>query len=456
MACTGGAVSAAGGGGRLGGAPGHLQRTDQSGVSDGDGLVPLVPPGLGALPRRRRRILVRRQKQEPEVKVGMALGRIVDVDVDEAPALLGMPEVEARLLLRLTKSSIPGSFPGVDVATGLHPPVEAFVSMQDRSPAADDDSRSGHMDEIGLLVEGSGQAVEALEDPRPGEGLTGVGRGVAQHRAPDRLDESHRPDTVPSLPTDTWRHACIPSTHRRPDPRAPAVPTGEGAERHLGPPFPGRDEDLSPGTGRTEWLKSEVRPKRTSRQTGRRRDDSAATGGIQSMGEFSKAFDRFVAADPLELLEANTRRRPGRPSAKGEGTEKTAPGRSQPGMSADSLSRILKTAEGSVVAAGSADVAITKLAQALVRDPTDAIRALRRWGRKAKKDPHTAMGALATFSEVLKRAVALLRCIPQRFGSILEAFKEAAAAVAVALKATSFSITFDLPRTISLAFSWAT
>jgi hypothetical protein len=174
------------------------------------------------------------------------------------------------------------------------------------------------------------------------------------------------------------------------------------------------------------------------------------------MGEFSKAFDRFVAADPLELLEATTRRRPGRSSAKGEGTEKTAPGRSQPGMSADSLSRILKTAEGSVVAAGSADVAITKLAQALVRDPTDAIRALRRWGRKAKKDPHTAMGALATFSEVLKRAVALLRCIPQRFGNILEAFKEAAAAVAAALKATSFSITLDLPRTISLAFSWAT
>jgi hypothetical protein len=125
-------------------------------------------------------------------------------------------------------------------------------------------------------------------------------------------------------------------------------------------------------------------------------------------------------------------------------------------MSADALSRILKTAEGSVVATGSSDVAITKLAHELVRDPKDAIRALRRWGRKAKKDPHRAMGALATFSEVLKRAVALLRCIPQRFGNILEAFREAAAAVAVALKATSFSITFDLPRTISLAYSWTT
>ena len=85
-----------------------------------------------------------------------------------------------------------------------------------------------------------------------------------------------------------------------------------------------------------------------------------------------------------------------------------------------------------------------------MRDPKDGVRALRRWGRKAEKDPHKAMGALATFAEVLKRAVALLRCVPQKFGNIIEAFKDAAAAVARALEASSFSITFDLPRTISL------
>jgi hypothetical protein len=172
------------------------------------------------------------------------------------------------------------------------------------------------------------------------------------------------------------------------------------------------------------------------------------------MGEFSKAFDRFVAADPIELLEATTRPRAGRPSPTGKSTEKTPPGRNQRGMSADSLSRILKTAEGSVVAAGSSDVAITKLAHALVRDPKDGVRALRRWGRMAKKNPHKAMGALATFGEVLKRAVALLRCIPQTFGNIIEAFQDAAAAVAAAVEASSFSITFDLPRTIALSYSW--
>ncbi len=172
------------------------------------------------------------------------------------------------------------------------------------------------------------------------------------------------------------------------------------------------------------------------------------------MGEFSKAFDRFVAVDPMQLLEASARPRAGRAGTTGRSTEKAAPGRSQPGMSADSLSRILKTAEGSVVAAGSSDTTMNKLAQALVRDPNDGVRALRRWGRKAKKNPHKAMGALATFAEILKRAVALLRCVPQKFGNIIEAFKDAAAAVATALKASSFSITFDLPRTISLAFSW--
>jgi hypothetical protein len=172
------------------------------------------------------------------------------------------------------------------------------------------------------------------------------------------------------------------------------------------------------------------------------------------MGEFSEAFDRFVAADPLELFEASTRPRGGRTATMTESKEKAVPGRSQAGMSADSLTRILKTAEGSVVAAGNSDVAITRLARELVRDPKDGVRALKRWGRKAKKNPHKAMGALATFGEVLKRAVALLRCIPQKFGNIIEAFKDAAAAVAVALKATSYSLTFDLPRTISLGFSW--
>ncbi|HTT87546.1 MAG TPA: hypothetical protein VMF60_09280 [Acidimicrobiales bacterium] len=123
-------------------------------------------------------------------------------------------------------------------------------------------------------------------------------------------------------------------------------------------------------------------------------------------------------------------------------------------MSADSLSRILKTAEGSIVAAGSAEAAITKLALELVDDPKDGVRTLRRWGRRARKEPHEAMGALATFGEVLKRAVALLRHVPRTFGAIVEAFRDAAAAVAKALGAASFTITFDLPQTISLAFSW--
>jgi hypothetical protein len=182
------------------------------------------------------------------------------------------------------------------------------------------------------------------------------------------------------------------------------------------------------------------------------------------MGEFARAFDSFVAADPMALLEASARPRSGRPAATDKSREKPAPGRKEPGMSADSLTRILKNSEGSegsavasgTLTTGNTDVAITKLAQALVRDPKDGVKALKRWARKAAKDPHRAAGALATFAEVLKRAVALLRRVPQKFGKIIEAFKDAAAAVATALGATSFTITFDLPRTISLAFSWST
>ncbi|MGH9017045.1 MAG: hypothetical protein ACRDY1_04780 [Acidimicrobiales bacterium] len=128
-------------------------------------------------------------------------------------------------------------------------------------------------------------------------------------------------------------------------------------------------------------------------------------------------------------------------------------------MSADALSRILKTAEGSAVVtgnSGSSDVAITKLAHQLVRDPKDGVRVLERWGRKARKNPHKALGALVTFAEVLKRAVALLRCVPKKFSRILRAFHEAASAVGTALGATRFDLSFDLPRTIALSFSWST
>jgi hypothetical protein len=179
-------------------------------------------------------------------------------------------------------------------------------------------------------------------------------------------------------------------------------------------------------------------------------------GGSYTMGEFSKAFDRFVAADPVELLAESTRPLTGRAHGGGKTMDKPTGGRKEAGMSADSLSRILKTSEGSVIAAGNSDVAITRLARALVLDPKDGVRTLRRWGRKARKNPYKAMGALATFGEILKRAVALLRRIPQKFGNIIEAFRAAATEVATAVHATSCSITFDLPRTISLAYSWTT
>ena len=373
--------------------------------------------------------------------MGMALGRVMDVDVDEAWSLVRVGEDEARLLLAFAQGRLPWTFAGVEMATGLHPAVETFVEVEDGTPGADDDGGPGDVDGVRRLVEGTGQPVEVLQDDGPGLGLAGVGRPVAAQRLTDGLDDPVGPAAVLSLLAGAVRHACIPST-QRPDeaPGRARAPVPVPRERGGGPTWA-----LTQRVGKMLGSAGAVN---SASATG-----APATGGKDTMGEFAKAFDRFVAAEPVQLLEA-TRPRPSRPSAASKSAGKTTPGRSQPGMSADSLSRILKTAEGSVVAAGSSDVAITKLAEALVRDPKDGVKALRRWGRKAKKDPHKAMGALATFGEVLKRAVALLRCVPQRFGSIIEAFHDVAAAVAEALEAASFSITFDLPRTISIAFSW--
>jgi len=90
----------------------------------------------------------------------------------------------------------------------------------------------------------------------------------------------------------------------------------------------------------------------------------------------------------------------------------------------------------------------------LVRDPKDGVRALRPVGRMAKKNPHKAMGHWPPSGEVLKRAVALPAVHTADIRNIIEAFQDAAAAVAAAVEASSFSITFDLPRTIALSYSW--
>jgi len=94
----------------------------------------------------------------------------------------------------------------------LHPAVQALVPMEDRAPATHDDRRSGDVDGVGVLVERSGQLIEAVEDPPPGFALPGVGRYMAGDGTTDGLDETGRPAAVLRYLPAASRHVCIVST----------------------------------------------------------------------------------------------------------------------------------------------------------------------------------------------------------------------------------------------------
>ena len=176
-------------------------------------------------------------------------------------------------------------------------------------------------------------------------------------------------------------------------------------------------------------------------------------GGTENMGTFSKTFNRYVAEDPAKLLEPRSDKQFVRTVAP-PGPKKDENVRGRPGMRSDSLSRILENAEGSLIASGRVEAALTKLARELVRDPDGGVKTLRKWGRKAQDKPYKALAALATFGEVLKRAVALLERIPAKFGRLISEFRTCVGVVGVALGVTSFTVTIDLPRSIAIGYSW--
>jgi hypothetical protein len=173
------------------------------------------------------------------------------------------------------------------------------------------------------------------------------------------------------------------------------------------------------------------------------------------MGTFAKTFNRYVAEDPSRLLDPRSEKQFVRATAAQRGPQKDGGVRGGPGMRADSLSRILENAEGSLIASGRVEAALTKLARELVRDPKDGVKTLRKWSRRAELQPDKALAALATFGEVLKRAVALLERIPAKFGRLIAEFRACVGAVATALGASSYALTVDLPRSIAIGFSWA-
>lgn len=100
------------------------------------------------------------------------------------------------------------------------------------------------------------------------------------------------------------------------------------------------------------------------------------------------------------------------------------------------------------------DSRIDALAEALLRDIPGGERLLESLRIEAKDNAHGVMAALASFSEVLKAVVRRLKRLPEELAGIIERFKTATAAVAKALGAASYSMSIDLPWSISVGFTW--
>ncbi len=62
--------------------------------------------------------------------------RRMDVEVDHGRRPARMPDGQAGFLLGLTNGSLPWCLSVVDVATGLQPPMQAPMAMQNGAPGA--------------------------------------------------------------------------------------------------------------------------------------------------------------------------------------------------------------------------------------------------------------------------------------------------------------------------------
>jgi hypothetical protein len=127
--------------------------------------------------------------------------RGVHVEVDDERTPDRMMDDEARLLVAFTAHRLLGSLARLEVTTGLEPPVEPPVEMEDDAATSDDDGRRRHMGQIGPLIEGVVEAVQFGQDDRFGPLLAVVSGGVAGHRGPEGVDVviTHRCPRSPTM-----------------------------------------------------------------------------------------------------------------------------------------------------------------------------------------------------------------------------------------------------------------
>ena len=98
--------------------------------------------------------------------------------------------------------------------------------------------------------------------------------------------------------------------------------------------------------------------------------------------------------------------------------------------------------------------ALDTLAKALDADVDDAEEVLAGLETMAIDKPHTALTRLADFGEVLKRVAKRTGGLSDKFSGIIERFHSVARAIAIAFQAASFSISINLPWSITVGFTF--
>ena len=87
----------------------------------------------------------------------MALGGRVDVHMGQARPRRRVDHRQPRLLRALADGRLGGQFTRFDVPTGLEPPMESTVPVQDHPAGTDHEGRGGDVGRVGPPVEGTVQ-----------------------------------------------------------------------------------------------------------------------------------------------------------------------------------------------------------------------------------------------------------------------------------------------------------
>lgn len=121
------------------------------------------------------RIGIIAQEEVTQVQVDMAFCGEVHVQVEELRPARRVADRQAGLLLGLAERRVRGNLARIEMAARLQPETEPLVQVEHRAPWSAHDRGAGHVDEVGVTIEGVNQAVELGQE-------TSLGRHLSRRR----------------------------------------------------------------------------------------------------------------------------------------------------------------------------------------------------------------------------------------------------------------------------------